>query len=196
MLIERSWTHREKAFVNAANTLKRLDYRLLTAKEAEKIAGMGPSTSTAIEEYVKSRNKLIRNGKDPKKATSKYYEEQITKYEEKTGKSGGKRRSVVEEFKTIYGIGTVKANKLYDAGIHTLKKLKKKRKEVLNNKQLIGLKHREDFLKRIPREEIDDVKTKIVEVLDKLSLENSIEYEFDIVGSYRRGESTSGDIDL
>ena len=62
----------------------------------------------------------------------------------------------------------------------------------LSKAQKIGLKHFDDFEKRIPRPEIEKVEALIsrhVAGIDK-------RYRSTICGSYRRGLPTSGDIDM
>ena len=56
----------------------------------------------------------------------------------------------------VYGIGPKKAEELVKSGIKTIAQLRKVQDEVLNDKQIIGLKYYEDVLKRIPRAEIDE----------------------------------------
>jgi len=99
----------------------------------------------------------------------------------------------------VYGIGPKKAAELVESGITTIKKLREVQHEVLNDKQIIGLKYYEDVLKRIPRAEIDEYN----EILGKTMLEIINVYGFEekdasleIVGSYRRGAEDSGDIDV
>ena len=53
----------------------------------------------------------------------------------------------------IHAVGPKKANELVKQGITTIDQLREK-KELLNEKQLIGLKYYEELLERIPREEI------------------------------------------
>jgi NAD-dependent DNA ligase/DNA polymerase/3'-5' exonuclease PolX len=93
----------------------------------------------------------------------------------------------------IYGIGPKKAVDLVNNGIKTIEDLRKKQDEVLNNVQKIGLKHYEDTLLRIPRSEIDKYNKIFTSAFSKFA-DNTTRYE--IVGSYRRGASESGDIDV
>jgi DNA polymerase/3'-5' exonuclease PolX len=97
----------------------------------------------------------------------------------------------------VYGIGPKKAEELIKSGIKTIKDLRKVQNEVLNDKQIIGLKYYEDVLKRIPRSEIEEydkiLKQKLLHLFGK-NYEKDILYE--IVGSYRRGAVDSGDIDI
>ena len=71
--------------------------------------------------------------------------------------------------------------------------MRERQDEVLNGVQKIGLKYYEDIMERIPRSEIDDYnelfQTQFKEVADA-------ESRYEIVGSYRRGLQTSGDIDV
>jgi len=96
-----------------------------------------------------------------------------------------------ELFMGISGIGPVKARELAEAGYRTIEELKE-HPELLNTKQIIGLKYYNDFLKRIPRKEMDVHKTKIEHVIQSISKD----IIFELVGSYRRGQNSSGDIDV
>ena len=92
----------------------------------------------------------------------------------------------------IYGVGPKKAKELVDQGITTIEKLRENQ-HLLNDVQKVGLQYYEDVLKRIPRAEIDEYK-KIVEKVVKKSATTNVAFE--IVGSYRRGLQSSGDIDM
>ena len=98
-------------------------------------------------------------------------------------------------FSKIFGIGPKKAKSLVEKdGIKTLAQLHKKQEEVLNNTQRKGLKYFDDIEKRIPRKEIVAYKKIFLKEFDKLK--KSSNAKFEIVGSYRRGAQSSGDIDL
>ena len=96
-------------------------------------------------------------------------------------------------FPKIYGIGPKKAKQLVDAGVLTLKELRARQDELLNKNQKAGLKYFEDIEKRIPRAEINEYSDILADVFSKLKHKGS---RFEIVGSYRRGTATSGDIDI
>ena len=97
-------------------------------------------------------------------------------------------------FKEIYGVGPKKAKELVDKHkITTIKELRDKQGDVLNDVQKKGLKYYEDILKRIPRKEIDSYKNIFGKIFNELNDGNS---SFEIVGSYRRGAGNSGDIDI
>ena len=90
----------------------------------------------------------------------------------------------------VYGIGPKKAKELVEKGITSITELREKQDELLNDTQKIGLKYYEQILERIPRDEIDEYQTKLS------SLFAGKKITFEIVGSYRRGAKTSGDIDI
>jgi len=99
----------------------------------------------------------------------------------------------------VYGIGPKKAAELVESGITTIADLRKVQQKVLNDKQIIGLKYYEDVLKRIPRSEIDEydkvLKKTLIQTLSTYGFEKD-DCRYEIVGSYRRGATDSGDIDI
>jgi DNA ligase (NAD+) len=93
----------------------------------------------------------------------------------------------------VYGIGPKKAKQLVEKGIKSISELREKQGEVLNDIQKIGLKYYEDILERIPRSEINEYNEIFQESFNKVREQDS---KYEIVGSYRRGLKTSGDIDV
>ena len=100
----------------------------------------------------------------------------------------------VNSLVNVSGIGQVKARQLYQKhGIKNVSDLKDKLKEdpgIINEVQKIGVKHYDDLVKRIPRKEMIKHDGFIGKVMSEAGL------TYDIVGSYRREEKTSGDIDV
>jgi len=90
----------------------------------------------------------------------------------------------------IYGIGPKKAKELVAQGITTIDELRA-RPDLLNAVQKKGIQYYEDILKRIPRKEID-----LYDKHLKVALKSFPESKYEIVGSYRREQSFSGDIDI
>ena len=118
----------------------------------------------------------------------------------------------LKAFQNIYGVGPVKAKELVDQGFRTIEDLRDAIRNPentndlspvrgvgtgnaiaspLNEKQLIGLHYYEDLLERIPREEMDQHKQLLHEYLPA-----ELVFDSEIVGSYRRGLASSGDIDM
>jgi NAD-dependent DNA ligase len=90
----------------------------------------------------------------------------------------------------VYGIGPKKAKELVDKGITSIDELQNKQDEVLNETQKVGLQYYGDILQRIPRSEIEEYKSIFVELI------STSDTKMEIVGSYRRGAESSGDIDV
>ena len=114
----------------------------------------------------------------------------------------------IDDLMSITGIGPVKAADLNKEGV-TLEILLKAfdkteiEKYGLTHHQLIGLKYYKQFKKRIPRNKIDKIDTKIQKLLskylktkNKTETKNNTDIEAVICGSYRRGATESGDIDV
>jgi len=94
--------------------------------------------------------------------------------------------------KDIHGIGPAKASQLIEKGITTIEGLRAASQEdtkLLTAAQKLGLKYYEDSLLRIPRAEMTEHEYTILPGLDP-------QFEGTIVGSYRRGAVSSGDIDV
>lgn len=92
-------------------------------------------------------------------------------------------------FADIYGVGPKKAKELVAAGITTIAELRERQYTILNKVQRVGLRYYEDIQERIPRSEIDQYKTVFSTALPEAA-------KMEIVGSYRRGAQSSGDIDV
>jgi DNA polymerase/3'-5' exonuclease PolX len=100
---------------------------------------------------------------------------------------------ILESLLNIHGIGPVKAKQLVNEhGIKSIEELKQRQSELLNEKQQMGLKYWEDFVQRIPRTEMDKHAAFIKETIALIDPR----YIVELSGSYRRGETTSGDIDV
>ena len=94
----------------------------------------------------------------------------------------------------VYGIGPKKAKELVEKGITTIDQLRARQNE-LNDVQRVGLQYYEDILERIPRSEIEEYDGIFQSIFNKISNQDP-NARFEIVGSYRRGAKTSGDIDI
>jgi DNA polymerase beta len=100
--------------------------------------------------------------------------------------------NVVTDLSRIFGIGPVRARELYEKhGITSVEQLET-RKELLNDKQIMGMKYYKDFELRIPRKEMDKHSILIKETINNIDPKFKVE----IMGSYRRGAKDSGDIDV
>ncbi|GAA5871896.1 hypothetical protein JCM8547_003299 [Rhodosporidiobolus lusitaniae] len=98
-------------------------------------------------------------------------------------------------FMQVYSIGPTRAWKYADAGCKTLEDLERRQdseKLKLTKAQKIGIRHREDIARLIPRSEMEKLKSALETALKAIDEQ----YECEILGSYRRGVDFSSDIDL
>ena len=103
-------------------------------------------------------------------------------------------KNPVNTLTLIHGVGPAAAEKLVSQGIDNVQDLRvavEADPTVLNDVQKLGLRYYDEIQMRIPREEIDTVSQYMTSVF--ASVPNA---KFDIVGSYRRGATNSGDIDV
>jgi DNA polymerase/3'-5' exonuclease PolX len=100
--------------------------------------------------------------------------------------------SLLDTFQQIYGVGPKKAAELAPLFAQSEDPIQDLRDSVevdptlLNDKQKIGLKYYTDLLQRIPREEMDGHRDLLAQHFRGATL----------MGSYRRGLPSSGDIDV
>ncbi|XP_067010757.2 DNA polymerase beta isoform X1 [Anabrus simplex] len=160
--------YKYNAYRKAATTLAALSHRVTSGEEARKLDGIGEKISQKIDEFLKT-GKLQKLEKIQHDDTS----------------------TAINLLTRVSGIGPAKAKKLVDEGITSIEELRK-HKDKLTHHQLIGLKYFEDFEKRIPREEIQEIEKIIRETVSELDNQ----YLVTICGSYRRGKPDSGDIDV
>ena len=104
------------------------------------------------------------------------------------------KKSPLEEFLKIHGVGKQHAKKLFGEGFKTVDDLRKCNniKDYLNDTQLKGLHYYDDMQVRIPYEEIQKHEVYLKNILYKIDPKA----ELTIAGSYRRKNKDSGDIDL
>ena len=108
---------------------------------------------------------------------------------------GARRYRAIQELCTITSIGPATADELYVAGVTGVADLRAKHASgaiELNDKQALGLAHWEDFLLKIPREEMDRHRA----LLEDALAHASPDARMTVTGSYRRGAGQSGDIDV
>tara|TARA_Y100000389_G_scaffold204970_1_gene261424 strand:- start:22548 stop:25496 length:2949 start_codon:yes stop_codon:yes gene_type:complete len=158
---------KSRAYKRAAEVIMLENDDELSLDKIKKLNGVGKSIIKKLEEFVETG--VVKKIEDEK-------------------------NNPVHKFSEIYGVGPKKALLLSKefSSIEELRMGVSKESSILNDKQKIGLKHYENILERIPRNEIDDYNVLIKKILKDFS--SNIRAE--IVGSYRRGAETSGDIDI
>lgn len=170
-LIEKNF-FKVRAYNKVIDQLKSLKF-ITKMDDIKEVTGIGKKIREKIEE-------ILKTGK--------------LKAAEKARKL--KDIGIYEELLKIHGIGVSKAEELIKIhNIKTIEELKikmQKNPNILNDKQKNGLKYYEDIQLRIPREEIDKHLKKIKNITKGIDDDLIIKG----VGSYRRQEIDSGDIDL
>lgn len=165
-----------KALKKILSIIKSLDFEITNADELKEIPGIGAGALRRIKE-------ILENG---------YLSELSNKYNKiKQNKING-----IKELEKVIGIGNRIARKLvvdyHIMNVDQLKKAIKKGKVKVNDKILIGLKYYGIVQTNIPREEIIITEKYLQKVVHKIDPKLKII----ICGSYRRGKSVSGDIDV
>ena len=159
---------RARAYQKAQETLMAYPDDIYTTSQLKGKPGIGPTIIDKLDEYIKT-------------GTLRVLEKEKT--------------NPINILSDIYGVGPKKAQELVDANIKTIDELRTRQDELLNDTQKIGLKYYEQILERIPRTEIEQYEKIFTEYFDKVA-KNFPDSKFEIVGSYRRGAQTSGDIDI
>ncbi|KAM9132798.1 DNA polymerase lambda isoform 1-T2 [Pangshura tecta] len=98
--------------------------------------------------------------------------------------------AVLEVFSNIWGAGAKTAQLWYQQGFRTLDDIRTT--APLTSQQAVGLKHYEDFLARMPREEAAEIEQTVREAARSLNPGLVCV----ACGSYRRGKATCGDVDI
>lgn len=165
------------AYSKAVAALRLVDKKITNTNQLKSIRGIGPKVIEKIKEYLD---------------TGKISAAETAKKELQKEKKVSKEEKILAELETVWGIGPVKARKLYNEGIRSIKDLYK-HTDLLTEQQKIGLKYQEDLQRKVPREMITSLYVIMRTYLDKKFGRGT--YDMEIAGSYRRGSKESGDID-
>ena len=163
---EKKWN--TKALINAIDSIKKYEGNIISGEQLKnELKGIGDKISKRIDE-------ILKNG---------------------TLEELKNKLSNIDNLLLITGIGLVRAKKWRLLGINNIEDVKDaiKNKKIITNHHIdIGIKYYEDFQIKIPRHEIDNIKLFLKNLIS--TIDNKIIFE--ICGSYRRGLSESGDIDV
>lgn len=187
---------RARAYKKAQETIMTIGYDITKDNytKLKGLPGIGDTIMNKIKEYIDTgKLKILEREKDnPVLIFTKIYGVGPKKAQELTGKY--KFKTIDDLRESIYGLDT--KGQVRKSG-EILKN------NILNDKQLIGLKYYEDILERIPRTEIDKYNIEFNNIINELckerennSVNKGLKCDVEIVGSYRRGASNSGDIDV
>lgn len=124
---------RAQNYKKASATLKRIP-RVSSVKDLEGRQGFGKSIKTSIAEILETGSllKLKHLKKNP-------------------------RSSAITLLSDIWGVGEKTAEQLYNQGFNNVSDIRSRGKHLLNRQQLIGLEYYEEFLTKIPRDEVGEI---------------------------------------
>ena len=171
IMIRKGEPFRAKAYQKAQETIMEYPHDITDYTQMKGLPGIGETILSKLEEYVKT-------------GTLAAIEKE--------------KNNPLNILSHVYGIGPKKAKDLVDAGITSIDGLRHssdKDAKLLTSAQKAGLKYYDDIQKRIPRSEIEEFKSLFSQIFDSAAPKDSIS-SFEIVGSFRRGALTSGDIDI
>ncbi|XP_072164919.1 DNA polymerase beta-like [Diadema setosum] len=161
--------HKHNAYRKAASVLAKYPTRIKSGDEAKKLDGIGEKIAKKIDEVI---------------ATGKLEKLEKIRKDDKS--------EAINMLTRVSGIGPVAARKLVmEDGIMSIEDLRKNA-DKLNHHQQIGLRHFEDFERRIPRDEV----TRMEVIIKQLIADEDEDYVATVCGSYRRGAASSGDMDI
>jgi DNA polymerase beta len=156
-----------RAYDTVIKQLKNREEPVLSIEDLNGMKGVGEKIRLKIDEIIKTGTL-----------------DKINDVDEQTG--------IVMELSKIFGIGPIRAKEFYDK--HNIKSIEdlQSKPELLNDKQKIGLKYYLDFEQKIPYAEMKKHDTFIHKIIESINPKLKME----VVGSYRRKASSSGDIDV
>jgi DNA polymerase beta len=156
-----------RAYDKVIRQLKNKEGQILTMDDLQDIEGIGEKIKQKIQEIIETGDLQ----------QTKNINEEI---------------AVITDLTRVFGIGPIRAKELYvEHGIKNVDDLVQNQ-NILNEKQKLGLKYYKDFEKRISRKEMVKHDAFIKNTISKIDPNINVE----IMGSYRRGANTSGDIDV
>ncbi|KAI9784531.1 MAG: hypothetical protein M1816_000797 [Peltula sp. TS41687] len=162
-------TWRPIAYRKAISVLRKQAQRISTFAEASALPHIGERLALKVEEIV-STDRLRRL---------------------ESTKTDDCHDQTLQTFLAIYGVGFAQANRWVSQGHRTLDDLLRRGVPLTKN-QRIGIDRHTDFNTRIPRSEVEALGAVVKNAACKLDPDLQIV----IMGSYRRGATTSSDIDL
>ena len=167
------WRH--YAYNKAVAVISRLPFRVVSVDQLRGTRALGSSILSKIEE-------ILASGTAAKLDNLKRNPEVIA----------------VEQLTKIWGVGATTARKLFHLGYRSVADLRAtpsaQLSGMLSAAQLVGLRHVEELQERIPRAEVEAIEGAVRGILMKLKLDSVV--ELTTCGSYRRGKTSSGDVDI
>ncbi|KAL1529684.1 hypothetical protein AB1Y20_000623 [Prymnesium parvum] len=170
------WKH--YAYSKAAKIVRALPFEVTDASQLRGVRGLGESIRTKVGE-------LLRTGR-------------MSRLERLAASEAA---GVAAALCKVHGVGAAKADELRRMGVRSVDEAVAA--GLLNQQQLTAAKHWRDLQERIPRDEVTAIVRSVRASLDRLLLAEGVPrthleqvVEATACGSYRRGKSSSGDVDV
>ncbi|ODQ83101.1 hypothetical protein BABINDRAFT_159558 [Babjeviella inositovora NRRL Y-12698] len=162
-------TWKSQSYRKAIESIKNTAFNIRTYEQAIKLPHVGKSLASKIVEILQTNSlkQLQTVQRDPKLI-------------------------VLAIFEKIFGVGTHTAEKWYYEGLRTLEDVKAEKYMGLSDLQKYGLQYYDDWSQRIPRVEGEKHDQYVRMACHKIDPQAEVH----IMGSYRRGAATMGDIDF
>jgi NAD-dependent DNA ligase/DNA polymerase/3'-5' exonuclease PolX len=167
IMLKQGEPFRARAYQKAQETIMSVNEDIINLDQLKGKPNIGPTIMEKLEEFIKT-------------GTLKVIERE--------------KNNPINILGEIYGVGPKKAKELVSAGVTNIEQLRANQDSLLNATQKTGLKYYEDILKRIPRSEIVQYDAIFKNAFNHVK--TGLDCKYEIVGSYRRGAQTSGDIDV
>lgn len=158
-----------RAYSSSIATLSAYPYTLSSASEVARLPGCGMKIALLYQEY-----------------------KETGQLSEVTMAETDPRLSVLKVFYEIWGVAETTAREFYNKGWRDLDDVVEYGWGTLTRVQQIGVKYYDEFLLKIPRDEVASISSIILQHARKINKG----FEMVIVGGYRRGKKESGDVDL
>ncbi|KAI0798866.1 hypothetical protein GGR55DRAFT_671703 [Xylaria sp. FL0064] len=144
-------------------------YLISSAAEVARLPGCGPKVVELYKQWKENRS--------------------LDDLEEAASSS---KMKVLLLFYDIWGVGAKTANDFYNRGWRDLDDIVEFGWDTITRVQQIGVKYYEELQERIPRAEVEDIASIILKYANRITKG----FQMVIVGGYRRGRASSGDVDV
>ncbi|KAK3940697.1 hypothetical protein QBC46DRAFT_384400 [Diplogelasinospora grovesii] len=158
-----------RAYSSAIATLVAYPYTLSSPLEVARLPGCGEKIALLYQEFKEAGE--LKEARDDETDP---------------------RLAVLKLFYEIWGVGETTAREFYNRGWRDLDDVVEYGWDTLSRVQQIGVKYYDEFLLRIPRDEVESIGQIILKHANKIHKG----FQMVIVGGHRRGKKDSGDVDV
>lgn len=166
---------KNKAYGRIVSALEKVKFKITDGSQVKDEHGIGKAAVAKINEYLKT-------------GTIKKYDDEILPYLQ----SIEPKEKTITMFENIWRIGPKKAEMLYQQGYRSLDDLVAN--DELDEKQMLWVIYYDDLTTKIPRQTIKIFGFTMYSILSLAFGYGN--FKFLVAGSYRRGASSSGDMDV